>query len=70
MTTPASPTDSLPPSISQALESAFAAFKAGNLAEAEVLYRSVPAADGKYSVALNMRGVIQGLRGDWWARSR
>jgi tetratricopeptide (TPR) repeat protein len=53
-----------PPSVAQTLEQALAALKAGNLAEAEALYGAVPADDEKHTVALGMRGVIQGLRGD------
>jgi tetratricopeptide (TPR) repeat protein len=62
--TSTSPADAPPPSVAQTLEQALAALKAGNLVEAEALYGSVPADHEKHAVALGMRGVIYGLRGD------
>jgi len=59
-----SPAGAPPPSVAQTLEQALAALKAGNFAEAEALCGSVPADDAKHAVALGMRGVISGLRGD------
>ncbi len=64
MTNTSSAADASLPAIAQTLERALAALKAGNLGEAEALYGSVPADDAKHAVALGMRGVIYGLRGD------
>jgi predicted O-linked N-acetylglucosamine transferase (SPINDLY family) len=55
------------PQIQQMLARAVAAHRAGNLAQAEFLYRAVLQADSRQFDALHMLGVIEGQRGNFAA---